>query len=121
MRSSLFILFVPLICLSLISARPAAPVPAPVKVDPCQLQGLVFVESVESFADYRVYVEDVEAFADLKVFRESVGSFADRPGVWAFTDVKNFADFSIAYTDVQGFADFSVFYTDFKSLAGCGN
>jgi Family of unknown function (DUF6150) len=89
------------------------------KVDPCKLQGSVFIEQVESFADYKVFVEDVENFADLLVFKELARSFADRPGLWYITDVRGFADFTVAFTPVKGFADFSIYFTDFKSIAGC--
>ncbi|MEM0999346.1 MAG: DUF6150 family protein [Bacteroidota bacterium] len=87
--------------------------------DPCELQGAVFIEEVESFADYRVFRENVEGFADLLVFREQARTFADRPGLWYFTDNRAMADFTIAFTETQGFDDFSVFFTDFKSIAGC--
>lgn len=89
------------------------------QIDPCNLYGAVFVEQVESFADYKVFKEDDEVFSDLIVFREQAKSFADRNGLWFFTDVKGFADFTIAFTEVRGFADFSVHITEFKSLAGC--
>lgn len=89
------------------------------KVDPCQLAGSVFIEPTESFATYRVFVEDVENFADLRVYKESTAAFATKPGHWCFTDVRNFADFSVAFVDVKAFADFSIYYTDFQSLAGC--
>jgi hypothetical protein len=85
----------------------------------CELKGAVFVEEVESFAKYKVFIEDVEAFADLMVYRESSQSFADRAGLWYFTDVRAFADFTVAFTDVKAFANFSIFFTDFKSIAGC--
>lgn len=88
-------------------------------VDPCTLRGAVFVEEIESFADFRVFKESVEAFADVLIFQEQARSFADRPGLWYFTDVRAQADFTIAFTETQGFADFSVFFTDFKSIAGC--
>jgi hypothetical protein len=89
------------------------------KVDPCQLKGAVYIEQVESFADYKVFVEDVEGFADLLVFKEQARGFADRPGLWYITDVRGFADFTVAFTTVKGFANFSIYYTDFKSIAGC--
>lgn len=102
---------------------PAAAVPTPPTSLPgneyCELKGAVFVEEVESFANYKVFVEDVEAFADLMVYRESSQSFADRAGLWYFTDVRAFADFTVAFTDVKAFANFSIFFTDFKSIAGC--
>lgn len=88
-------------------------------VDPCSLQGAVYVEEVESFAKYKVYVEDVESFADLRVFKEGVRSFADRPGRWHFTDNRAFADFTVAFVSVKSFAHFSIYYTEFQSLAGC--
>ncbi|HEX2901339.1 MAG TPA: DUF6150 family protein [Bacteroidia bacterium] len=88
-------------------------------VDPCQLQGAVFVEEVEAFATYRVYLEDVENFADLRVFKESVRGFADKPGRWHFTDTKAFADFTVAFVNVRARADFSIYYTEFQSLSGC--
>jgi hypothetical protein len=94
--------------------------PAPLAgVDPCQLQGAVYIEEVESFATYKVFVEDVEAFADLRVYKEGVRAFADKPGRWHFTDTKAFADFSVAFVPVKAFAQFSIFYTDFQSLSGC--
>jgi len=85
----------------------------------CQLKGAVYIEEVESFAKYKVFVEDVESFADLRVYKEQAQSFADRPGLWYITDVRAFADFTVAFTDVKGFADFSIYFTDFKTLAGC--
>lgn len=85
----------------------------------CDLYGTVFVEEVAAFADYRVYVEDIESFANMVVYREEVESFADRPGFWFFTDVKAFADFTIAIEPNQGLADFTMAYTDFRSAAGC--
>jgi hypothetical protein len=88
-------------------------------IDVCSLYGAVYVEEVESFAKYRVFVEDVEAFSDLVVFKEQAQSFADRNGMWYFTDVRAFADFTVAFTDVKGFADFSVYFTEFKTTAGC--
>lgn len=88
-------------------------------VDPCQLQGAVFVEEVEGFATYRVFVEDIENFADLSVYKEPVRGFADKPGRWHFTDTKAFADFSVAFVDVKVRADFSIYYTEFQSLSGC--
>lgn len=95
--------------------------PKPIKqnVDPCQLAGSVFVEPTESFATYRVFVEDVENFADLSVYKENTRGFATRPGHWCFTEVREFADFSVAFVKVKAFADFSICYTEFQSLAGC--
>ena len=88
-------------------------------VDFCSLKGAVYVEEVESFANFKVYVEDVESFADLIVFKEQARAFADRPGLWHFTDVRAFADYSVAFTPTKAFADFSVYFSEFKSLAGC--
>lgn len=90
-------------------------------VDPCTLYGAVYVEEVESFADYRVFREEDEGFSDLIVFKEQARSFADRNGLWYFTDVRGFADFTISFTEVRGFADLNVHFTEFKSLAGCRN
>lgn len=93
--------------------------PEPSGVDICSLKGAVYVEEVESFAQYKVFVDDVESFADLVVFKEQAAAFADRPGLWYLTDVRAFADFTVAFTDVKGFADFSIYFTEFKTLAGC--
>lgn len=89
--------------------------------DVCKLSGVVFVETVESAADYRIYVEDDEAFAKLRVFQETSPSFASSPGFWYFTDNRNLADFTVSIVNMQAFADFTIFYTDFRSLAGCQN
>lgn len=88
-------------------------------VDYCKLGGVVYVQTVQGFADYNVFVEDVEAFSQMLVYQETSPGFADAPGLWYFTEVRGFADFSIYITDVKAFADFSIHYTDFKSLAGC--
>ena len=96
--------------------------PAPSAVpaqDYCDLHGVVYVEQVAAFADYRVYVEETESFADLVVYRENAELNADRAGHWHFTDVKSLADFSIYLEEVPGFADFSIAYTDFQAAAGC--
>lgn len=87
--------------------------------DICQLYGAVYVEQQAAFADYRVFKEDIESFAKLVVYREEAEDFADRPGFWYFTDVKAFADFTIAYEPNQGLADFTIAFTDFRSAAGC--
>jgi hypothetical protein len=92
---------------------------AAVGIDPCQLQGIVFVEDVESFAKYKVFVEDVETFAELRVYKETMRSFADKPGRWYFTDNRAMADFTVAFVPIQSFAHFSIYYTEFQSLAGC--
>jgi len=96
-----------------------APEPAAKPIDPCKLQGAVFVVQVASFADYRVFVQDVEAFADLVVYKEEAQVYADRPGHWYLTDVRGFADFTIFIEDVEAFADFSIAYTPFRTAAGC--
>ncbi len=85
----------------------------------CELYGAVYVEQTVAFADYKVYLEEIESFAKMVVYKEDVESFADRPGFWYFTDVKAFADFTIAFEQSQGLADFSMAYTDFRSAAGC--
>lgn len=102
-----------------VEALPPSPVEEVRQVDPCTLHGAVYIEEVEGFANYKVFVEDVEAFSDLMVFKEQARSFADRSGLWYLTDVRAFADFTVAFTDVKGFADFSIYFTEFKSLAGC--
>ena len=107
-----------MLTISLLSILLAAP-HTPASTDPCELQGLVFVESVAGFADYRIFIDDVEAFAKMNVYRESNRAFANEPGHWAFTDIKSEADFTIFLEPVQSFADFSVFYTDFPTAAGC--
>lgn len=85
----------------------------------CELYGAVYVEQTAAFADYKVYLEEIESFAKMVVYKEDVESFADRPGFWYFTDVKAFANFTIAFEQNQGLADFSMAYTDFRSAAGC--
>jgi hypothetical protein len=95
------------------------PEPSAKPIDPCQLQGSVFVVQVASFADYRVFVQDVEAFADLVVYKEEADVYADRPGHWYLTDVRGFADFTIFIEEVEAFADFSIAYTPFRTAAGC--
>ena len=85
----------------------------------CELYGAVFVEEVPAFAQYKVYLQEIESFADMVVYKEDMESYADRPGFWYFTDVKAFADFTIAFEQNEGLADFSMAYTDFRSAAGC--
>lgn len=97
----------------------AVPRSVPARVDPCKLQGAVYVVQAAAFADYRVFVQDVEAFADLVVYREEAEVYADRPGHWYLTDVRGFADFTIYLEDVESFADFSIAYTPFRTAAGC--
>jgi hypothetical protein len=97
-----------------------APLPKrPPTGDYCKVGGVIFVEPVQGFADYKVFVEDVEAFSSMLVFKESSPGFADAPGIWYFTDVRGAANYSIHFTDVKAFADFSISYTEFRSLAGC--
>ncbi|MDP5170634.1 MAG: hypothetical protein NWR72_10340 [Bacteroidia bacterium] len=99
----------------------ASTAPAPVATPPayCELYGAVYVEQQAAFANYRVFLQENEAFADLIVFREDGEAFADRPGFWYITDVKAFADFTIAFETNEGMANFSIAYTDFRSAAGC--
>jgi hypothetical protein len=104
---------------SLFLAGPAPDQAALMEGKPCELKGQVFIETTEAFADYRVYVESVQSFADISVYREEVSSFATEPGLWYFTDVQGFADFSIFLVDNPQFADFSVFYTEFRGDVGC--
>lgn len=108
-----------LICAMMAFSQPVDDHPSMTGVDPCGLHGAVYVESVESFATYKVFVDDAEAFADLRVFKEGVRSFADKPGRWYFTDNRAFADFTVAFVPVKGFAHFSIYYTEFQSLSGC--
>lgn len=103
---------------SLLIGPPASPVAAPT-ADICELRGVVFIESVAAFADYRIFVEDTEGFAELVVFKEDAEAFANEPGHWFFTDNKGFADFTVYVEDVKGFADFSIAYSDFRTAAGC--
>lgn len=112
--------FLSLLCFALMAfAQPVDHRSATMGIDPCQLQGAVFVESVEAFATYKVFVEDVESFADLRVYKEGTRGFADKPGRWYFTDNRAFADFTVAFVSVKAFAQFSIYYTEFQSLAGC--
>jgi len=67
-------------------------VSSPQLKDPCELSGLVYVETSSSFADYRVYVESVEGFADLWVYAENHPGFVRKPGHWQFTDARGLAD-----------------------------
>jgi hypothetical protein len=94
-------------------------VSSPQLKDPCELSGLVYVETSSSFADYRVYVESVEGFADLWVYAENHPGFVRKPGHWQFTDARGLADFTIYLETQKGFADFSLFYTPISGLAGC--
>lgn len=107
-------LFLSLYWLTLFTA-----VPAPQPPEICELQGMVYVESVAGFADYRVYVEEVEAFSQMLVFREENPAFATGVGHWAFTENRIEADFTIYWETVPSFADFAIFYTDFPTAAGC--
>ncbi len=116
MKRSHLILLLPVILL-LTGFAPLAEQSLP--PDYCSLYGVVYVEQVPAFADYKVFKQDIESFADMVVYREDVESYADRPGFWFFTDVKAFADFTIAYEQNEGLADFSLAFTDFRSAAGC--
>ncbi len=87
--------------------------------DFCKLTGTVYIETVPSFATYRVFVEPTEFAADMRIYKEEVQSFATDPGVWHFTDVRGFANFSIYLEPQPEFADFRIFYTNFRTDAGC--
>ncbi len=113
MRTLLLSLFLAFVSLSAAFAQTGG------KDDYCKLQGLVYIEQVAAFADYRVFVEDSESFADLVVYKESSESYADAPGLWYITTNKSLANFTIYLEQVKGFADFSVAYTTFRSAIGC--
>lgn len=87
----------------------------------CELKGAVFVETSPTYADYIVFVESSEAFSDLLIFESDNQLFADRPGIWFFSDNRNFADFTVFFTDNIGMADFTVYYTKTESFAGCNH
>ena len=93
--------------------------PKPMPADICDLYGMVYIEEVRAFADYKVFVQDIESFAKMVVYKESSEAFADRPGHWYFTETKGFEDFSIYIEEVEAFADFTIAYTDFQTTAGC--
>ena len=121
MRTNRFLwLLLLLPCLGLTSfTSPAKPHTTGPGGDYCKIGGLIYLEPVQGFADYKVFVEDVEAFSDMLIYRETSPGFADAPGIWYITDVRGAADYTIHLMDVKAFADFSIFYTDFRSLAGC--
>lgn len=87
----------------------------------CSLHGSVYVEKDRQNAQYLVYVEESDAFADLAVYKETNKLFADRPGLWFFTNNRNFADFTVYFVKVKSHAHFSITYTDAVTFAGCTN
>ncbi|WP_242582920.1 DUF6150 family protein [Hymenobacter telluris] len=108
-------------------AAPAPRVPfvaaAPARaIEPCRIYGSVYLERDPRRRGYCfgvVYVEPEEGFADLLVFPEDNKLFADKPGLWYFTEARDFADYALFVTDNRGLADFSIHYTKVRSFAGC--
>lgn len=91
----------------------------PIQTDPCELYGVVYIETSKSQADYIVYEEESEAFANVLVFKQENKLFADASGLWHFTDDRTFADFTIYLTEKKNQAHFTVNYIDNESFAGC--
>ncbi len=89
------------------------------QIDYCRIFGAVYVEKKSSQADYRVYIEESEAFADILVYKADNRLFADKEGLWYFTDVKAFADFTVYFEKKKGLAEFSICFTDTEIFAGC--
>lgn len=88
--------------------------------NPCEIYGIVYVETIRSRADFIVYVETEDDFlAMLRVFREDNKLFANKVGIWHFTPTQAFADFSIYITDDRAMADLIIAYTDREFMAGC--
>ncbi|MEY3417246.1 MAG: hypothetical protein RL060_1358 [Bacteroidota bacterium] len=90
-------------------------------IDPCKIDGAVYIEKNRVDATYRVFVEESQAFANLIVYKQDNKLYADQPGNWYFTPSKGFADFSIYIETNKAFADFSIYYTKTESFAGCNN
>jgi len=91
------------------------------QVDFCKIFGSVYVEKSPQKADYRVFKEESEVFSTIKVFPVDARPYADKPGLWHFTDKKEFADFTIYYEPKRSLADFTVYFIDVESFAGCNN
>ena len=101
---------------------PFVAVPTLVSLEPCRLYGSVYLErdpNRRGFCFGAVYEEPEEAFADVLVFPESNKLFADKPGLWYFTETRDFADYVLFVSPNRGLADFSISYTKVRSFAGC--
>jgi hypothetical protein len=91
-------------------------------LEPCRLYGSVYLErdpNRRGFCFGAVYEEPEEAFADVLVFPESNKLFADKPGLWYFTETRDFADYVLFVSSSRALADFSISYTKVRSFAGC--
>jgi uncharacterized protein YneR len=107
-------------------AAPAPRVPfvaAPLaSLEPCRIYGTIYLERDprrRGFCFGVIYEEPEEGFADVMVFAEDNKLFADKPGLWYFTEARDFADYVLFVSNQRGMADFSVHYTKVRSFAGC--
>jgi hypothetical protein len=87
--------------------------------NPCEIYGVVSVQTIRSRADFLVYVEEDEFLATLRVFKEENKLLANKPGMWHFTETHAFADFSIFFVNDRALADVIIYYTDKEFFAGC--
>ncbi len=87
--------------------------------NPCEVFGVVYVQTIPSRADFLVYVEQDEYLANLRVFKEINKLLADRAGLWHFVEKEGFADFSVCFVEDRAKADFIIFFTDKEFFAGC--
>lgn len=87
----------------------------------CNLYGIVYIEKNPRYADFRVFIEETEGSANLWVYPIEERLFADKPGLWHFTNRREFADFIIYIDPNKYLADFSIYYIDVESFAGCND
>jgi hypothetical protein len=87
--------------------------------NPCEIYGVVYVQSIPSRANFLVYVEQDEYLAQLRVFKEDNRLLANNVGMWYFSDNEGFADVSICFVTDRAKADFAIYYTDKEFFAGC--
>lgn len=87
--------------------------------NPCEIYGVVAVQSIRSRADFLVYVEEDEFLATLRVFKEENKLLANKTGMWHFVENYAFADFTIFFVDDRAIADLIIYYTDKEFFAGC--
>jgi hypothetical protein len=87
--------------------------------NPCEIYGVVYVQTVQSRANFLVYIEEDEYLANLRVFKETNKLLANQSGIWYFSDNEGFADFSIFFVTERSKADFIIYYTNSEFFAGC--
>ena len=85
----------------------------------CKIYGSFFEVDYAHQADYIIYEEESEGSADVIVYEQLNRLYADRPGMWFFTDKKDFAQYKIYFSKKRQDAHFSVYFTTFESFAGC--